>query len=83
MPPEVDAKGYFVLTKHVDVTFTIFDLIEVQLFDITEAGIMFGLGIEIDPDATRLSFESSYGVHGRIKATRVVVSFEPQPASLA
>ncbi|MEY9182868.1 hypothetical protein ABIG06_004450 [Bradyrhizobium sp. USDA 326] len=44
---------------------------------------MFGLGIEIDPDATTLSFESSYGVHGWIKARRVVVSFEPRPTSLA
>lgn len=79
MTSEVDARGYFVLTKHVDVTFTIFELIEVRLFDFTEAGIIFGLKIEIDPDGTTLSFESSYGVHGRIKAKRVVISFEPRP----
>jgi len=65
------------LTKHVEVTFTIFDLIEVELFDFTEAGIMFGLDIDIG--GTTLSFDSSYGVHGRIKAKRVVVSFEPRP----
>ncbi|TYO64162.1 hypothetical protein FXV83_22560 [Bradyrhizobium hipponense] len=59
------------------MTFSIFDLIEVQLFEFTEAGIMFGLDVEIDPDGTTLSFDSSYGVHGRIKAKRVVVSFEP------
>ncbi|WP_314952377.1 hypothetical protein [Bradyrhizobium cosmicum] len=81
MTSEVDARGYFVLTKHVDVTFTIFELIEVQLLDFTEAGIMFGLKIEIDPDGTTLSFESSYGVHGRIKAKRVAISFAPRPAS--
>ncbi|MBP0111552.1 hypothetical protein [Bradyrhizobium vignae] len=80
MTPKVDARGYFVLTKHVDVTFTIFEPIEVQLFDFTEAGIIFSLGIEIDPDGTILSFESSYGVHGRIKARRVAVSFEPRAA---
>lgn len=80
MTSEVDARGHFVLTKHVDVTFTIFELIDVQLSDFTEAGIMFGLDIEIDPDGMTLSFESSYGVHGRIKAKRVVVSFEPRPA---
>lgn len=80
MTSEVDARGYFVLTKHVAVTFTIFGLIEVQLFEFMEAGIMFGLDIEIDPDGTTLSFESSYGVHGRIKAKRVVISFEPRPA---
>lgn len=78
MTSEVDARGYFVLTKHVDVTFTIFELIEVQLYDFTEAGIIFALGIEIDLDSTTLSFESSYGVHGRIKAKRVAMSFEPR-----
>src|SRR5262245_27360122 len=78
MEPEVDAQGYFLLTKHVDVTFTIFELIEVELYEFMEAGIMFGLDIEIDIGATTLSFDSSYGVHGRIKAKRIVVSFEPK-----
>lgn len=77
MGSEVDAQGYFLLTKHVDVTLCIFDLIEVELFEFLEAGIMFGLDIKIDDDGTTLSFDSSYGVHGRIKAKRVVVSFEP------
>ncbi len=80
MESEVDAQGYFVLTRHVDVTFTIFGLIEVELFEFMEAGIMFGLDIEIDRDGTTLSFDSSYGVHGRIKAKQFVVSFEPRPA---
>jgi hypothetical protein len=62
----------------VDVTLTIFGLIEVELFDFMEAGIMFGLDIEIDSDGITLSFDSSYGVHGRIKAKRIVVSFEPK-----
>ena len=43
-----------------------------------EAGIMDGLDIETDDDGITLSFESSYGVHGRIKAKRIVVSFEPK-----
>jgi hypothetical protein len=77
---EVDAQGYFLLTKHVDVTFTVFELIEVELFEFMEAAIMFRLDIEIDNDGVTLSFESSYGAHGRIKAKRIVVSFEPLEA---
>ena len=77
MESEVDAQGYFLLTKHVDVTLTIFELIEVELSEIKEAGIMDGLDVEVDHDGITLSFDSSYGVHGRIKAKRVVVSFEP------
>jgi hypothetical protein len=77
MEPEVDAQGYILLTKHVDVTLTIFELVEVELSEIKEAGIMDGLDVEIGHDGITLSFDSSYGVHGRIKAKRVVVSFEP------
>ena len=50
---------------------------EVELFDFMEAGIMFGLDIDTDADGVTLSFDSSYGVHGRLKAKRIVVSFEP------
>jgi hypothetical protein len=78
MESEVDAQGFFLLAKHVDVTLTIFELIEVELFEFMEAGIMFGLDIEVDDDGITLSFDSSYGVHGRIKAKRVAVSFEPR-----
>ena len=39
MGSEVDAKENFLLTKHVDVTLTIFELIEVELFEFKEAGI--------------------------------------------
>ena len=44
-----------------------------------EAGIMDGLNIQINDDGVTLAFEASYGVHGHIKAKRVVVSFEPDP----
>jgi hypothetical protein len=77
MESEVDAEGYFLLTKHVDVTLTIFDLIQVELFEFMEAGIIFGLDVEIDNNGITLGFDSSYGVHGRIKARQIVVSFEP------
>ena len=78
MDSGVDPQGYFLLSKHVKVTLTIFELIEVELFEFAESGIMFGLEVEIEHDAITLRFESSYGVHGRIKAKRVVVSFEPK-----
>jgi len=78
MGPEVDVQGYFLLTKHVVVTLAILEMIEVQLFEFKEAGIMFGLDIEIDDGGITLSFDSSYGVHGRIRAKRVVVSFAPK-----
>lgn len=82
MQSEVDADGHFLLTKHVEATLTIFELIEVELFEFMEAGIMHGLDIEIDDDGITLRFDSSYGVHGRIKAKRIVVSFRPKAREL-
>jgi hypothetical protein len=79
MERETDANGYFLLTKHVVVTLTLHDLVEVELFEFMEAGIMSGLDIERDDSGISLVFESSYGVHGRIKVKRVVVTFEPRP----
>ena len=75
--PEVDAKGYYVIKKRTVVTLSIINLVEVQLFEMKEGGIIFGLEIEKDDEGTTLIFDSSYGVHGRIKAERIVVSFEP------
>ena len=77
MTSEVDAEGHFRLAKHVIVTLTIFDLIEVELSNFAETGIIYSLDIERDSEGTTLNFDSSYGVCGRIKAKQVVVSFEP------
>lgn len=77
MTSEVDAEGHFLLTKHVAMTLTIFDLIEVHLSNFTGVGIMYGLDIEQDAEGTSLKFDSSHGVHGHVKAKRVTVSFEP------
>jgi hypothetical protein len=83
MGREVDAQGYFLSTKHALVTLHIFELTEVELFEFMEAGIMFGLDIETDDNGIILNFDSSYGVHGRIKAKRIVVSFEPETSDRA
>jgi hypothetical protein len=83
MGSEPDSKGFFILTKHVVVTLTIFDLALVELFEFMEAGIMGGLDIERDEEGVTLSFDASYGVHGRIKAKRVTVSFKPKTVEVA
>ena len=77
MTSEIDADGFFVLTKHVVVTFAIFDLVSVELFDFMEAAIIAGLDIEKDSEGVTLSFDACYGTNGRIKARRVILTFEP------
>jgi Immunity protein 50 len=78
MESETDADGYFILTKHVAVALIFFNLVEVQLFEFMEAGIIGDIDIERDEDGTTFAFDSEYSVHGRVKAKRVVVAFEPR-----
>ena len=75
--PEIDAEGYFVQTKSVVVNFHIFNILEAELFEFMEAGIMDGLVVHVDAGGTELSWGSSYGVYGRLKAKEVTLSFEP------
>jgi hypothetical protein len=79
--PEVDSDGYYVQTKHAAVTFTLGELIAVELYDFMEAGIMFGLDIEADAEGVTLRFDASYGVNGQTKAKRASVSFAPEDAA--
>lgn len=75
--PEIDDRGYFVQTKHAAVEFALSGLIEVELYDFMEAAIIFDLSVERDDEGITLTFDASYGVHGRIKARRIAVTFEP------
>ena len=75
--PDVDADGYYVQRNHAVVTFALSGLVDVELHNIVEAGIMDGLDIERDAEGTTLTFGSSYGVHGCIKAKVISLSFVP------
>jgi hypothetical protein len=84
--PDVDANGYYVQRDHAVVTFTLSELVDVELHDFMQASIMDGLDIERDAGGVTLSFDSSYGVHGRIRAKAVRLSFawsEPGTATAA
>jgi len=81
--PDVDSSGYYVQRKHAAVTFTLRGLIEVELHDVMEAGIMYGLDIEREAEGVTLSIGSSYGVYGRIKAKVARISFAPTDPATA
>ena len=73
-----DAEGYILPSQHAVVTLTMFDLIEVELFEFMPSATMDGLDIEMDEEGIAISFEASYGVNGRIKAKKMHVSFVPE-----
>ena len=80
MTPEVDAKGYFVLKNHTEVTM-IFTKIAVNRFEwFNHQNVLSSLEIEDIPPAEhdgrrfRIDLPSSYGLEATFECDRAIVS---------
>jgi hypothetical protein len=82
MTNKVDAKGYFVLDKHVVITFALgaVSAINCTNFDIVPA-VIFDLEITRLDQGFRLAWSASYGVTGSISAKQVRITLEPDKPS--
>ncbi len=78
MTDTVDARGYFVLDKHVVVTFALeaVSVINCTEFDVVP-GIIFELEITKLDQGFRLEWSASYGVSGSISAKQLRITLEP------
>ena len=76
--PGRDGEGFFIVSKHVIVTFEFISLCEVELYEFEERGYLDGVKFEDDGSGITMNFESSAGVHGRIKAKEISIGFEPK-----
>jgi hypothetical protein len=70
MTDKVDAKGYFVLDKHVVVTITLKEVTHIALTDFNLTGIIADLKITPTDEGYEFAWESSYGVEGTLRAKR-------------
>jgi hypothetical protein len=77
MGPEVDDEGYYILTRRAVVTFSISGLVEAELYEFTDGGVLDGLAVHVAEDGVELCWDAAYGVHGRLKAKAITVTFEP------
>lgn len=78
MTNEVDAKGYFVLDKHVMVTLVLEGVSAINLADFDMApGIIFDLEITKVDQHFRVEWSASYGVDGFITAKHLQISLAP------
>jgi len=75
----LDSQGYFMLTKHVDVTFALFGLVDVGLTRFAQLDLARGMEIEVTESGITLRFGSVQGAQGWIKAKRIEVSFAVKP----
>lgn len=92
MTQEVDARGYFVLDKHAVVTFTLEDVIDLQLDSFSHQNVIYGLSLRRTlPDPNRRPYQSSdpasedwelelepcFGLNGKIRCRKISVSYLP------
>ena len=88
---QVDERGYMVLDKHAVVTFTLEDIMDLQLDGFSHQNVIGGLILQRAIDRGRANYyplpqssedieielEPCYGLDGVIRAKRVSISFEP------
>ena len=77
MTDQVDAAGYFVLEKHVLLTFVLRDVSVVQLEAFDQGATLMGLTVLRDETGVTLDLDPVIGVGGQISARHCRVEFAP------
>jgi hypothetical protein len=77
MTTEVDAKGYFILRKHVIVSFFLDGLTDLELNGFSPQNVIFGLSVQRSESGLQLRLDPCYGIAGTLTADAIRVEFEP------
>jgi Immunity protein 50 len=73
----VDSRGYFVLDKHVLVTFTLEEVSYIALDHFNLPGIVFDLEVTNADGGFQVRWSGSYGVEGTLRAKKMRIGFSP------
>lgn len=78
MTSEVDARGYFICTRHVVVVFKLQWIGSMELDGFNQQNALDGLKVSrTDGGEVRLDLEPAYGLGGFIQAREVEIGIEP------
>ncbi len=77
MTREVDTKGFYVLQKHVVVSFLMDDLDQVRLEGFNHQNTLMELEVTRTDRGLRLTLDDVYGVTGTITAGAIKIEFAP------
>jgi hypothetical protein len=80
MTDEVDAKGFYVLRKHVVVNFSMTGISKFTLNGCSPAGVVFGISIARKDNGFELALDPCYGLAGTIVAAQVEIQITPGKA---
>jgi hypothetical protein len=78
MTKDLDEKGYYINEKYADVSFRLEEVSAINITDLTEVGILFGLDIEKQNDLFTFVINASYGINGTITCKRCSVKLDPR-----
>ena len=77
MTKELDARGYYVLAKHVVVEFLMNEVVDLSLRGFSHQNVLFGLTIETTENGFRLNMDDNYGISGTIDAKQISIRLTP------
>jgi hypothetical protein len=78
MTPEIDAKGLYVLKKHILVSFRMEGVMNLELTDFNHQNVINGLALSRTADQDfRLDLDPCYGLFGFIEARALAIDLEP------
>jgi hypothetical protein len=75
MTSEISSSGHYVTDLHTLVTFTLGEIIAMELYDFNHQNVVFGLGIEKQDDGIELTLDPCYGLSGSIRTNQLSLSF--------
>ncbi len=80
MTDKIDEAGYFVMQKHVSVTFRIEEIISLALADFSSQNVIFGLDLSLIDHGVQIRLDPCFGISGTIAARNVSIEYEPLPS---
>ena len=77
MTKELDAKGFYVLTKHVVVEFVMGEVFDLSLNGFSHQNVVNSLIVEKVENGYRLTLEGCFGIAGTIDAREISIRLTP------
>jgi hypothetical protein len=79
MTKEVDSRGFFICTKHVDVSFILEGITDLHFDGFNHQNVIWGLSLKQSGSEFELTLEGCYGIEGSISAKHVSIELHPGP----
>jgi hypothetical protein len=74
---ELNSRGQFITHKHAIVSFSLDEIVTIQLDGFNHQNVIFGLAISNVSEGYEIVLDPCYGLSGRIVGKQLRVTFEP------